>query len=108
MWKSPNSVCTHVLHDVTMFSSGVAIQGVSWPRRSTDGETETEANPYDFHFGTAQGTGAGLPGDTLSRYIHKGRDRHEDRSDRGQGTGRSKEIRFFFLILTFVFKLIEY
>jgi len=92
MWNSHNSVCTYVFHDVAMFSSGVAIQGVSWPRRSADREKETKANPYDFHFGTAEGTGAGLPGDALSRYIHKGRDRHEDRSDRGQGTGRSKNI----------------
>lgn len=81
IWRKCNPIFTHVLHDVAVFSSGFAIQGLSGPRRSADGETETEANPHDVHIGTAQGTRAGLPGDTLSRYIHEGRDRHEDRSD---------------------------
>lgn len=74
-----------------MFSSGIAVQGVPRARRSVDGETEAEKDPHHIHVGPTQGTGTGVPGDTLSRYIHERRNRHEDRLDRGESTGKRKQ-----------------
>lgn len=70
--------------------SWIAVQGVSGTRRSADGETEAEANSYDIHIGAAQGTGTGVPGDPLPRYLHARGDRYEDRFDRGEGAGKRK------------------
>ena len=73
---------------VSLFSPRTAIQGVFKPRRSFDGEAEAAADSDDFHLCPTQGIGESLSGDALSGYIHKRRNRNEDRSHRSQSSGR--------------------
>lgn len=71
-----------------MFRRRFAVQGLSGPWRSADGEAETEKNKNDIHFRSAERAGESFPGDALPRHLHQGGDCHEDRPDRGQSAGR--------------------
>ena len=66
------------------YHSRSALQDVSWPWWGADRKAQAKENQDHLHLGAVEGVGEGLPGDSLPRHLHQGRDRHEDWPHRSQ------------------------
>ena len=87
--------CVHTRRDLKslyLFCSWAAVQSLLWtpPRRRVDREAEAAQDPDDLHLSPTQRTGESVSGDPLSRHLHQGRHRTEDRPDRSSSTSKWK------------------
>lgn len=63
--------------------SWTSVQSLLRARFSPSGKAKAATDTNHIYVGPAEGTGASLPGDALSRHLHERGNRHEDWFDRG-------------------------
>ena len=102
--------CVHTRRDLKslyLFCSWAAVQSLLWtpPRRRVDREAEAAQDPDDLHLSPTQRTGESVSGDPLSRHLHQGRHRTEDRPHRSSSTSKCESDLISFWIVSTLLRM---